>query len=209
LLPDDIEALSRRRIEARIGSSLPPHEPERGLVARLVYAAGDPSLAAHVRLVGDPIASSVDAFGQGTRLVVDVGMVAAGISRPMLARLGIDLTVAIRVTGIEEIARANGTTRSAAGMLALADQLNGAVVAIGNAPTALLALLDSAAAGVCRPAAIIGMPVGFVAAEESKALLLASELPCVAIEGTRGGSGLAAAAINYLLKLAIARQAAP
>ena len=209
LLPDDIETLSRQRIEARIGERLPADEPERGLVARLVYAAGDPDLAERVRLAGDPIPRAVDALQRGARLVVDVGMVAAGISRPMLARLGVELSVAIQTPDLGEAARAHGITRSAAGILALTDQLDSAVVAIGNAPTALLALLDLAAAGRIRPAVVIGMPVGFVAAEESKGLLLASGLPCIVIEGTRGGSGLAAAAANYLLKLAAARLDTP
>ena len=89
-------------------------------------------------------------------------------------------------------------------MLALGERLDGAVVAIGNAPTALLALLDLVAAGVARPAAVIGVPVGFVAAAESKEALLASDLPCVVVRGTRGGSPLAAAAVNLLLRLALA-----
>ncbi|MCC7368333.1 MAG: cobyrinate a,c-diamide synthase [Chloroflexi bacterium] len=209
LLPDDIEALSRQRIEASIGPSLPAVEPERGLVARLVYAAGDPELTGRVRLASEPIAAAVAAFRHRARLVVDVGMVEAGISRPMLERLGIKTSVAIRAPGISETAREHGITRSAAGILALADQLDDAIVAVGNAPTALLALLDLVAAGRIRPAVVIGMPVGFVAAEESKALLLASGLPCIVIEGTRGGSGLAAAATNYLLKLAAADLAGP
>ena len=76
------------------------------------------------------------------------------------------------------------------------------MVAIGNAPTALLALLDLCADGRIRPAAIVGMPVGFVAAEESKELLLAADLPAIVVRGTRGGSPLAAATVNYLLGLA-------
>jgi cobyrinic acid a,c-diamide synthase len=206
LLPDDIEALSRQRIEAAIDAQLPAEEPERGLVARLVYAGGDPALAQQVRLVGGPIQAAVDALRRGARLIVDVGMVEAGISRPLLATLGIEMIVALRAPGVAELARQHGITRSAAGILALADQIDGAVVAIGNAPTALLAILDLAADSQAQPATIIGMPVGFVAAEESKAHLLVAGLPAVTIEGTRGGSGLAAAAVNYLLRLAIARR---
>ena len=101
------------------------------------------------------------------------------------------------------LAAHHGITRSAAGILALSDALNGSVVAIGNAPTALLALLDLAATRGIRPAAVVGMPVGFVAAEESKELLLAAGLPCIVIRGTRGGSPLAAATVNYLLGLAV------
>jgi precorrin-8X/cobalt-precorrin-8 methylmutase len=202
LPPDEIEALSRRRIEDELGSRLPASEPERGLVARLVYAAGDPSLIDLVQLAGTPIQAAVAAFRRGGRLIVDVGMVEAGISQPLRTRLGLTLEVALRAPCAKSLAREHGITRSAAGILALADRLDGAVVVIGNAPTALLTLLDLAAGGQARPSVVIGVPVGYVAAAESKALLLESGLPCITIEGTRGGSGLAAAAANYLLRLA-------
>ncbi|MCC7369580.1 MAG: precorrin-8X methylmutase [Chloroflexi bacterium] len=185
-----------------MGARLPAQQPERGLVARLVYAAGDPALADLVRLTGDPIQASLDALRDGAPLIVDVGMVAAGISKPLLATPGCELIVALHAAGAESLARSHGITRSAGGILALADRLDGAVVVIGNAPTALLALLDLVNAGSVTPAAIVGLPVGFVAAEESKAALLQACVPSVTIAGTRGGSGLAAAAANYLLRLA-------
>ena len=204
LPPAEIEPLSRRRIEERLGDRLPVSEPERSLTARLVYAGGDPDLAERIAIVGDPVSAAVEALQRGAALVVDVEMVAAGIARGPLAELGSDLHVAIRADGIDAVARTHRITRSAAGILALADHLDGAVVAIGNAPTALLALLDLVATAGVRPAAVVGMPVGFVAAEESKEHLLASGLPCVVVRGTRGGSGLAAAAVNLLMKAAVA-----
>jgi precorrin isomerase len=202
LPPAEIEALSRARIESRVADRLPLAEPVRGLVARLVYAAGDPDLAESVYLVGEPIEAAVAALSVGARLIVDVGMVAAGISPSSLSALGVEMDVAIQTRGVAALASRHGITRSAAGMLALADRLDGALVAIGNAPTALLALLDLLSERKIRPAAVIGMPVGFVAAEESKELLLLSELPCIVVRGTRGGSALAAAAVNYLVRLA-------
>jgi len=202
LPPDEIEPLSRLRIDALVGDRLPPTEPERGLVARLVYAAGDPNLVGQVTLCGNPIGAAVQALAHGAPLVVDVGMVAAGISPKLLASLGIELQVAIRAERASDLAARHGITRSAGGILALAGRLDGAVVAIGNAPTALLALLDLSTTGNVRPAAVIGMPVGFVAAEESKELLLTAGLPCIVVRGTRGGSPLAAATVNYLLGLA-------
>ena len=202
LPPDEIEPLSRHRIDALIGDRLPRSEPERGLVARLVYAAGDPNLAGQVTLCGNPIGAAVQALAHGAPLVLDVGMVAAGISPKLLATLGIELQVAILAERANDLAAQHGITRSAGGILALADRLDGAVVAIGNAPTALLALLDLSATGNVRPVAVIGMPVGFVAAEESKELLLTAGLPCIVVRGTRGGSPLAAATVNYLLGLA-------
>jgi precorrin-8X/cobalt-precorrin-8 methylmutase len=209
LPPAEIEALSRQRIEARIADRLPPSEPERSLVARLVYAAGDAEIAERVALVGDPIRAAVDTLRAGADLVVDVGMVAAGVSRAYLDALGTDLVVAIQAPAAAQQAARRGITRSAAGILALADRLDGAVVAIGNAPTALLALLDLAAQDGVRPSVVIGMPVGFVAAEESKELLLTADLQCIVVRGTRGGSALAAATVNHLLRLAHDRRSAP
>jgi cobyrinic acid a,c-diamide synthase len=202
LPPAEIEALSRRRIEAQVADRLPTREPERGLAARLVYAAGDPDLCERIVVQGGAIQAAIAALASGADLVVDVGMVAAGLAHGDLAKLGVPLHVAIKAPGIVDLAAAHGVTRSAAGIMALADRLDGAVVAIGNAPTALLALLDLVAQTDAKPAAVIGMPVGFVAAEESKELLLTSGLPCVAVRGTRGGSALAAAAVNHLLRLA-------
>jgi precorrin-8X/cobalt-precorrin-8 methylmutase len=151
---------------------------------------------------GAAIDAATTALARGAAHVVDVNMVAAGLARRELTTLGVQHHVAIEAPGLERPAAAHGITRSAAGIMALADVLDGAVVAIGNAPTALLALLDLVAQSGAQPAAVIGTPVGFVAAEESKELLLASGLPCVVVRGTRGGSALAAAAVNHLLRLA-------
>ena len=181
---------------------LPDSEPERSLVAWLVYAAGDPDLAPRVAVRAGAIDAAVRALRAGAGLIVDVGMVAAGLSQVDLAALRVELWVAIKAAGVATIAAEHGITRSAAGMLALADRLDGAVVAVGNAPTALLAVLDLVAQAGARPAAVIGVPVGFVAAEESKELLLESGLPCIVVRGTRGGSALAAATVNHLLRLA-------
>lgn len=192
-----------------VGAALPPDEPERGLAARLVYAAGDPALASQIELSPDLVAAALEALRRGRPVVVDVGMAAAGLARPALDALGCPLLVALHAEGAAALAVELGITRSAAGILALGMRLDGAVVAVGNAPTALLALLDLAAAGVARPAAVIGVPVGFVAAEEAKEALLGSGLPYLTVRGTRGGSTLAAAALNHLLRLAADRARSP
>ena len=202
LPPDEIEPLSQRRIETALNGALPTEEPARSLVARLVYAAGDPQLAALVELRSDPVGAALDALRRGAPIVVDVRMVAAGVNQAALARIGCDLVVALNAADARSGTADGSITRSAAGIIALGERLNGAVVAIGNAPTALLALLDLVAAGMARPAVVVGVPVGFVAAAESKEALLGSGLPCVVVRGTRGGSPLAAAAVNLLLRLA-------
>jgi precorrin-8X/cobalt-precorrin-8 methylmutase len=105
-------------------------------------------------------------------------------------------------------AQREGTTRSVAALRELAPHLNGAVVAIGNAPTALLALLDLVDQGLASPALIIGMPVGFVACPESKDELMRRPVPYITIPGRRGGSSAAAATVNALLDLLSQREAA-
>jgi precorrin-8X/cobalt-precorrin-8 methylmutase len=202
LPPAEIEALSRQRILDQLGARLPSGEPARSLAARLVYAVGDPALADRVRMSDDAVGAAVAALGAGGPIVVDVGMVAAGLSREAVGACGGRVLVAIKEAGVAAAARERRITRTAAGMLLLGARLDGAVVAVGNAPTALLAVLDMVAGGIARPAAVIGMPVGFVAAAESKAELARSGLPFVTVLGTRGGSPLAAAALNHLARLA-------
>jgi cobyrinic acid a,c-diamide synthase len=205
LPPEQIERSSMLQIDEALGSHLPPHESERSLVARLVYAAGDPSLANQVTISPTFVEAATTALAAGATVVADVRMVAGGLSRESLARRGSELLVAIETPDCAAAAAHQGITRTAAGMLTLGGRLDGAVVAIGNAPTALLAVLDLYDTGVARPAAVIGLPVGFVAAPEAKEELLARDLPSLTIRGTRGGSPLAAAALNHLLRLASTR----
>jgi cobyrinic acid a,c-diamide synthase len=202
LPPAEIERLSLGRIAERLNGSCSGGEPERSLVARLVYASGDPDLGELVEIAPTAIEAAVRALRLGATVVVDVGMVAAGLDRARLRALGCAVRVAVDEGGAAELAGRHGITRTAAGLLSLAECLADALVAVGNAPTALLALLDLVAEGRARPAAVIGTPVGFVAAAESKEALRASDLPYVTVRGTRGGSPIAAATVNHLLRMA-------
>jgi precorrin-8X/cobalt-precorrin-8 methylmutase len=152
----------------------------------------------------DFVTASIAALRGGALVIVDVSMVAAGLRSTMLQRLGCQVCVAVTEPNVADAARAAGITRSAMGIRLLKDRLAGSLVAIGNAPTALLELLDLIDAGCAAPAAVIGMPVGLVAAAESKAELVDSgrTTPYATVLGTRGGSPLAAAAVNALLELA-------
>ncbi|MFN8522386.1 MAG: cobyrinate a,c-diamide synthase [Chloroflexota bacterium] len=197
LPPDEIERLSQARIEQMIGHELPTDEPARSLFTRILYAAGDTSLVGSIHATQDFVGAATAALDRGAPIVVDVHAVAAGI-RAQAERAGSAVHVAIDAARTDGSADP-GLTRSARGIQALAPLLEGAVVAIGNAPTALLALLDLVGEGKARPAAVIGLPVGFVAAAESKALLRDTDLPHLTILGTRGGSPLAAAALNFVL----------
>jgi len=199
--PDEIERLSLERIEALAGPHLPADAGLRHVARRVLYAAGDPDLAQAVRLHPDLVGASVAALRGGCPIVVDVSMVAAGLHSEALLRWGNPVVVAVAEPYVANAARGAGITRSAMGMRLLAGRMPGALVAIGNAPTALLELLDLVDGGCSPPAAIVGMPVGLVAAAESKDELIRRATPWATVLGTRGGSGLAAAAVNALFEL--------
>jgi precorrin-8X/cobalt-precorrin-8 methylmutase len=202
LPPSDIVGRSLLLLEARIGDRLPAEHHARRVALMMLYAVGDPDLVEALRVPAAAVSAGVAALRGGCRVVVDVRMVAAAVDRPLLERLGCELTCAIDQPGAAELARQRGITRSAAAFELLAERLRGAVVAIGNAPTALLALLDAVDAGRATPALVVGTPVGLVAAAESKDELLRRAVPAISVRGTRGGSPLAAAALNALLRLA-------
>jgi|GEM_PF-70978 len=201
LPPEEIESLSLRRVRAALSEN-EPLEPEQQIVHRIVYAAGDPTLAPRVRIHPDAVAAGVGALRRGRPIVVDVRMVEAGLNRRMIAQLGCPVHCGIDLPEVATEARLLGLPRAVVAMRRLSSEMNDGIVVIGNAPTALLSLLDLVDAGQARPALIVGVPVGFVAATESKAELVARAVPFVTIEGTRGGSALAAAATNALLRLA-------
>ncbi len=203
LPPAEIERLSLERIERLAGPHLPADAGLRYIALRVLYAAGDPDLAQSLRLHPDLATAGVKALRAGRPVIVDVSMVAAGLRADALRRCGCPVFVAVSEPNVASAARAAVITRSAMGIRLLKDHLVGALVAIGNAPTALLELLDLIDAGNPAPAAIVGMPVGLVAAAESKDELVQRTTPSATVLGTRGGSPLAAAAVNGLLQLAV------
>lgn len=201
LPPEEIEARSL----AIVAGLLPDagwDEAERRVAARMVHASGDPALAGLIRFAPGAVAAGVAALRVGAPILVDVGMVAAGVNRGLARRLGCPVICLMDQPGVAERARRDGTTRAVAAVRLAEGLLPGAVAAVGNAPTALLALLDLVDAGTPPPALVIGCPVGFVSAAESKEELVRRRIPYVAVTGTRGGSPLAAAAVNALLRLA-------
>jgi precorrin-8X/cobalt-precorrin-8 methylmutase len=206
--PDAIEPLSLERLAADAGP-LPWSGDDRTLALRLAYAVADPGILPDLAISPGAIEAGVAAFLAGRPLVVDVRMVENGISYPALKRLGIDVRCAVDAPDVAEAARARGITRSAQAILSRVEDIEGAIVAIGNAPTALLALLDLIDARQVRPALILGFPVGYVAAAESKAELLTRGVPFVTLRGRRGGTPLAVSAVNTLLRIATGRAPAP
>lgn len=203
--PDTIEALSLQRLESDAGA-LPWTGDERRLALRLAYAIADPTIFGDLEFAPGALASGIAALTAGQPLFVDVRMVAGGIDRMAAGALGVDVRCLLDGPGIAEEASRRGITRSAQGVLAQAAHLTGAVVAIGNAPTALLALLDVIDAGLTKPALVIGFPVGYVAATESKEELRRRDVPYLTLRGRRGGTPLAVSAVNTLLRIALERR---
>lgn len=174
----------------------------RPVVRRVVHACGQGEAAAAFQASNDFASVAKTALANGATIVADCRMVAAGIMQRLL-QPATEVLIALDAPRTDWLAKDQRTTRSAAAMDALAERLDGAVVVIGNAPTALFRLLELAHAGTVLPAAIIGMPVGFVGAAESKAQLAESaaelKLAFATVHGRMGGSAMAAAALNALL----------
>jgi precorrin-8X/cobalt-precorrin-8 methylmutase len=187
-----IEVESYRILRSRVDTGhLPPLT--RAVVERVVHTTADPTWVGDVVADEGALRAGRDALLAGAPLVTDVRMLAAGVTTR-------ESVVAIDLPGVADLAAEQGITRSAAGIrLAAAAHADGAVWAVGNAPTALAELVRLAEAGRLRPALVVGMPVGFVGAVEAKAALGRSGLPAVRSTTERGGAAVAAAALNALL----------
>jgi precorrin-8X/cobalt-precorrin-8 methylmutase len=174
-------------------------EDERDVVVRMVHACGSPDAARYVEFGHGLVAAARAALARGAPVLCDSEMVAHGITRARL-RAGNEVLCTLRDARVAALAEKLSTTRSAAAVELWADRLAGAVVAIGNAPTALFHLLEMLARGAPKPAAILGIPVGFVGAAESKEALAAdpSGVPYLIVRGRIGGSAMAASAVNAL-----------
>jgi precorrin-8X/cobalt-precorrin-8 methylmutase len=184
------------RAEADL-SHLPPATHD--LVVRMIHACGMVDLAADVRCTPDVVTVARAALESGAPILVDTHMVANGITRSRLPAHN-QVLCTLSDPGVADLAARLGTTRTAAAVDLWTNHLDGSVVAIGNAPTALFHLLELLEAGAPRPAAIVGVPVGFVGAAESKRALIdhSARIPFVTVTGRRGGSAIAAAAVNAL-----------
>lgn len=173
------------------------------VAVRMIHACGQTDLARDLVIHPGLVSSARSALESGAPILTDAHMVASGVTRARLPRDN-DVICLLRDRRVPDLARAWSTTRSAAAVSLWAERLEGAVMAFGNAPTALFHLLEMLRDGAPRPAAIIGTPVGFIGAAESKQALidLASdsgiEVPYLAVTGRRGGSAMAASALNAL-----------
>lgn len=176
--------------------------PEQaGVAVRMIHACGQVEAAAPITFSPGFVKAARGALQRGAPIFCDAQMVAHGITRARLPAAN-DVICTLRDEGVPALAEKLGTTRSAAALELWRDRLEGSLVAIGNAPTALFHLLEMLEAGAPKPAAIIGIPVGFVGAAESKDALAANTygVPYLIVRGRMGGSAMTAAAINALAK---------
>ena len=169
------------------------------VAVRMVHACGQTDLTADLAIHPQLVGAARAALRGGAPIFTDATMVASGVTRARLPA-GNEVICHLRDPEVPALAREWGTTRSAAAVSLWGERLAGAVVAIGNAPTALFHLLEWISAGGPRPAAIVGVPVGFVGSAESKQALIEhdSGVPYLVVRGRRGGSAMAASAINAL-----------
>lgn len=190
------ESFATIRAEADLARFTPDEER---VVVRMIHAAGLVGLEAQVRFSPGMAIAARRALESGAPILCDARMVSEGITRKRLPA-GNDVICTLNAPEVPGLAATLGTTRSAAALELWRPHLGGAVVAIGNAPTALFHLLEMLEDPACpRPAAIIGCPVGFVGAAESKAALFSARpAPCVIVEGRLGGSAITVAAVNAL-----------
>jgi precorrin-8X/cobalt-precorrin-8 methylmutase len=196
---DGAEIYRRSFAQIRAEAELARFTPgEERVAVRLIHTSGMVDLAHDVVFSPGFVAAAEGALARGAPILCDAKMVVSGVTRARLAHQN-DVLCFLDAPGLADLARAQDTTRSAAALTLWKDRLDGALVAIGNAPTALFRLLELFDEQGVRPAAVIGVPVGFVGAAESKEALLADgRVPAMIVRGRRGGSAMAVAAINAL-----------
>lgn len=190
-----------------------PHEAysdgEWQIVRRMIHATADFEFNGLSQFHADAVEAGMQAIMQGAAIVADVEMICVGLSKPRLSHFGVTTNHFISDEDVIAQAKAENTTRAVQAMRKAQQQglLDGGIVAVGNAPTALLEVLELIKQGKAKPALIVGMPVGFVSAAESKDLLSElKDVPWIITKGRKGGSTLVVSALHALLALVEARQ---
>jgi precorrin-8X/cobalt-precorrin-8 methylmutase len=187
------EIFKKSRLLAR--SVIGDLTPEDRVRQRCSVAVGDFSMAPLMQFCHNPVAATIAALARKSPILTDIRMVQVGIQKK-----GHESEVICALDFGSDLAHKKGITRTSAGFIAMEDRIRGSIIVIGNAPSALLALCDMVGRGI-RPAVIIGTPVGFVNAAESKELLLTLDVPSITNQGTRGGTPVAVAAINECITI--------
>jgi len=195
---------SMKLIRKAIGSELAKLPRDQvPVVERVVHTTADPEFAKLIVISKDAVKAGVAAIKAGAKVVTDVKMVKSGINDARLKKFGSKVTTYMNDERTMDLAKAESLTRSAAAMrLAIKDGLDGAIILIGNAPTAAFELADQINKGKVKPALIVAVPVGFVGAAESKEVIAKLPVPFIITRGRKGGSTIAVAVFNSLLSMA-------
>jgi precorrin-8X/cobalt-precorrin-8 methylmutase len=200
IAPTEIEGESFRIIENELGPT-EFTELEFPIVRRIIHATGDFDFARQIRFYPQAVQAGIQAIREGKNILVDVNMAAAGVSKNLLSKWGGKVICRVADSETVQLAKEKKITRSdAAIQLASGDNIG--IVAVGNAPTALLQTMKLIEQGIFSPDLVIGVPVGFVNAAESKEILAQQQYPFITALGRKGGTPVAVAAVNALLRLA-------
>ena len=192
--PEAMEIYNRSR--SFIAGIVGDRNLEDRIKQRCVIATGDLGVAEILRFRNDPVAAGLRALEEDAAIYVDIRMVEAGV-----VKRGHESPVVTAIGRGDDLAEREGITRTSAGFRELKEELSGSIVVIGNAPSALLTVCEMMEKGEALPALVVGVPVGFVNAAESKERLREIPVPSISTEGTRGGTPIAVAAINEIINL--------
>lgn len=198
--PSDIEALSFKIIDEEAGE----HnfsKKEWPIVRRMIHTSADFEYMQTVRFHHQAIEAGINAMQHGGTIITDTTMAMSGISKKRLNGFNVKVKCLISDAEVEKMAAEKKTTRAHAAVDAVVSDMEGGIYVIGNAPTALLHLIELIKTGKAAPALVIGLPVGFVNAAESKAALIETDYPYITNIGRKGGSNIAASVINALANI--------
>jgi len=199
--PQDIELLSFNIIDEEAGDHGFNTE-EWSIVRRMIHTSADFEYMNTICFSGNPISVGIQAITSGKHIFTDTEMARSGIRKKSVEAFGGNVSCLIHDADVISRAKEEGSTRARVAVDVSAGQLEGGIYVVGNAPTALLRLIELIGAGTINPALILGFPVGFVNAAESKALLTELDIPFITNEGRKGGSNIAASVVNALIILA-------
>ncbi|EGB13340.1 Precorrin-8X methylmutase [Pseudodesulfovibrio mercurii] len=200
--PEDIEAESFRIIDAEVPEPRPFAGPQWDIVRRMIHTTADFEMLSLVRFHAKAVENGLAALRNGAVIVTDTEMARRGMPVRRLDPLGCSVHCLMNDPRVVERAKVEGITRAKAAVDVAVAELKPDIWVVGNAPTALIRLVEHVDNGAANPLLVVGMPVGFVNAAESKALLMSRDIPYISVEGRKGGSALAASVINALAVLA-------
>ena len=200
--PAEIEALSFKMIDQEAGDHGFP-EDQWTIVRRMIHTSADFDYLTTVRFHADAVTTGVNAIMNGHNVVTDTNMARAGIRKSAILRFGGSLECLIDDPTVAHAARDSGCTRAMAAVDAAIPMMREGIYVIGNAPTALMRLMELIQSEKAAPSLVVGLPVGFVNAAESKALLVDMDIPYISNVGRKGGSNIAASVVNALILLAL------